>query len=128
MAIVFMVGLTACTSASSVPNNVLKKAIALQVNQTEQQLSQQLRLSSPPKVTVDRVDVRQQELTRIEGLPAYHLKGTYDFTLKLSKRQATQQNNSFDLYVQRQVEDKTWKLAQLQETEEGREWVTQLIE
>jgi predicted component of type VI protein secretion system len=128
VAIALIMVLTACSSASSVPDKVLKTAIAITVNQTQQQISQQLRLSSPPKVSVDRVKVSQQDLLRIEGLPAYHVKGTYDFTLKLAKRQESQQNNSFDVYLQREPESKTWKLAQQQEGEEGLEWVMQLIE
>ena len=127
VAIAFVIFLSACSSASSVPDQILKKAIALQVNQTEQQISQQLKLSDP-KVSIDRVKVTQQDSLRIEDLPAYHVKGIYDFTLKLSKRQASQENNAFDLYLQREIESKTWRLAQRQEGEDGSEWVTQPIE
>jgi len=97
-----------------------EKAIAISVNQTGEQISQQLQLSAPPKVTIDRVKVVDQSPLKIQGIEAYHLKGSYDFTLKLPQRQAKQTENPFDVYLQRKTEGKTqtWQLAQ----QRGEDW------
>jgi hypothetical protein len=120
LSIVLAVGLVACGGRYSVPGSVLKKAIAISVNQTGEQISQQLQLSAPPKVTIDRVKVVDQSPLKIQGIEAYHLKGSYDFTLKLPQRQAKQTENPFDVYLQRKTEGKTqtWQLAQ----QRGEDW------
>lgn len=126
LTIVLAIGLVACGGRYSVPGNVLKKAIAISVNQTQQEISQQLKLSAAPKVTVDRVKITDQTPLKIEGIDGYHVKGAYDFTLKLPKRQDKLADNTFDLYLQRQTVDKkqVWKLAQ----REGENWKLDAIE
>lgn len=84
LSIVLAIGLVACGGRYSVPGTVLKKAIAISVDQTQQEISQQLKLTSAPKVTVDRVKITDQSPLKIEGTDGYHVKGVYDFTLKLS--------------------------------------------
>ncbi|NDJ19119.1 hypothetical protein GS601_17805 [Myxacorys almedinensis A] len=121
--------LTACGGNSGVPKNLVGKAIALQVGQTQQQLSQQLKLSLPKSaLNIDRVNIATQTPVTIQDLPSYKVTGTYDFTLKLKTREATQSDNPFEVYVQRQREGKTWRLAQQQTNENGTGWVTWLIE
>ncbi|BAU15617.1 hypothetical protein LEP3755_61760 [Leptolyngbya sp. NIES-3755] len=126
LSIVLAVGLVACGGRYSVPGNVLKKAIAISVDQTQQEISQQLKLSAAPKVTVDRVKVTDQSPLRIEGLEGYRVKGEYDFTLNLPKRQDRLSDNSFDLYLQRQTIDKKqiWRLA----ARDGEDWKLKTIE
>lgn len=130
--VVVCVGLlTACGINSAFPNTALvKRAIALQVAQTQRELSQQLRLELPEsaKVEVDRVSVTTQEPLVIGNLRAFRVQGTYDFTLKLPKRQITQKRNPFEVYLQRQSEGKTWRLAQPQKGENGLDWSTQRVE
>lgn len=93
------------------PNKPLvKKAIALHVNQTQQQLARRLQ-SSPPQLEIANVKLEQLEPLYVGGLPTYHIKGTYNLRFTLSQRQVTQQNNAFDIYIQRQSEGKTWRLA-----------------
>lgn len=120
LSIVLAIGLVACGGRYSVPGAVLTQAIAITVDRTEQEISQQLKLTSAPKVTIDRVKITDQTPLKIEGFDGYHVKGKYDFTLKQSKRQDKQEDNSFDLYLQRQTEGKTqtWQLAQ----RSGDEW------
>jgi hypothetical protein len=62
-------------------------------------------------------------------LEAYHVKGTYDYRMVFSgDRQVTQQRNPYDLYLQKQAEGKTWRLAHLQIDEDGEPiWVTERI-
>lgn len=124
LAVILASLLTAC-GASGVPNTALvKKAIALQVSQTQQEISQQLRLD-PPKVEVDRVQIRTRSPLTIQNLTAYQIEGTYDFTLKLGDRKVAQKDNPFEVYLQRQSEGKTWRLAE-QQKESG--WATRLVE
>lgn len=86
-------------------NQIIKSAIALEIAQIEQTLAQHLDISMPNlKITDLRID--QVEPIYIAKLATYHLQGKYNLKLKLSRRQATQTNNFFDLYLQRQVEDR----------------------
>ena len=126
---VILAGLiTACGSNNLSPSNqIVRRAIVLQVTQTQKELSQQLRLESPD-LNVDRVRVTNQEPLTIQNLRAYRVQGNYDYTLKLSKRTVTQKDNPFEVYLQRQSEGKTWRLAQQQREENGSSWVTQLVE
>ncbi len=126
LSIVLAIGLVACGGRYSVPDGVLKKAIAISVNQTQQEISQQLKLSAAPKVSVDRVKVSEQSPIKIQGVESYHIQGNYDFTLKLPKRQIKQPENVFDLYLQRKTEGKTqtWQLVQ----RSGEEWSLKAIE
>jgi hypothetical protein len=120
--------LTACGVNSAFPNTqIVRKAIALQVAQTQQKLSQQLRSDlGSAKVEVDRVRITNQKPLTIQNLTAYRIEGTYDVALKLPKRKVTQKNNPFEVYLQRQPESKNWRIAQRQK--EGAGWVTQLVE
>ncbi len=128
LAVILASLITACGSNNLTPSNqIVRRAIALQVAQTQQELSQQLRLKSP-NLKVDRVKVTSQKPLTIQSLRAYQVQGIYDYTLKLSKRTVTQKDNPFEVYLQRQSEGKTWRLAQQQRDETGLSWVTQLVE
>lgn len=108
---ILLVLLSACGTSGIILNNQLvQKGLALQLQQTQQHLSQKLGLNVK-EFEIKRLKITQQEPLEIQNLPAYHFKGTYDLTLQLPKRQVTQQQNPFDLYLQRQKEGKTWRLA-----------------
>jgi hypothetical protein len=108
---------------------VIEQAIVQELQQTQKSLSQQLRLGTepaPPRIS--RLRVKQQEPLTIQNLPSFRVRGTYDYTIKLSTRQVTQSQNPFDLYLQRQQEGKTWRIAKSPVNEQGElEWVTQRI-
>ncbi len=128
LAVILVSLITACSANSLTPSTqIVRRAIALQVTQTQQELSQQLRLKSPD-LKIDRVRVTNQEPLTIQSLPTYRVQGNYDYTLKLSKRTVTQKDNPFEVYLQRQSEGKTWRLAQQQREENGSSWVTQLVD
>lgn len=131
LAVVVSVGLTACSMAPP-GNQLIERAIAMQVAETQQELTQELRLNAdqPPEFEIGRVVVTEQQPLTIQDLPAFHLQGTYDLTLKLPKRQVTQQQNRFDLYLQRQKEGKSWRIARLLPAHEEQvaTWVTQLVQ
>ncbi len=103
--------LTACGTAGLEPSSQLvQRTIARQLEQTQQQISQQLGVNFKG-FEINRVAITQQEPMVIQDLPAYHVRGTYDLTLKLPQRRVNQQQNPFDVYIQRQKEGKTWRLA-----------------
>jgi len=140
LAIILVGLLTACGTQPD--RSIVEKAIDLQVSQTQQELSRQLFRDSTQLATqISQVKVKNQQRLAIEDLTAYRVQGTYDLTLKLPSRRVTQRQNSFDIYLQRQSEGKTWRLARRQtgETVEGKDkgsegdrsvnrWVTQRIE
>ncbi|MEP0871391.1 hypothetical protein NDA01_16405 [Trichocoleus desertorum AS-A10] len=131
LAVVLVGLLTACGNGiPGLSDRVVQQAIALQVGQTQQTLAQQLRLKKPPKVEVKQVAIDQQDSLKIQGLPAYHLQGTYDLTLKFPSRQVTQEKNPFEVYLQQQPDQKNWKLAQLSksDTEAESTWVTEPLQ
>jgi hypothetical protein len=104
-------GGTSTPSLGLAPSKQLvQKAIALQVSQTQQQITQQLQFS-PPKFEITQVKLKQLEPLFINDLPTYHVWGTYNIKIKLPKQQVTQKNNPFNVYLQRQKEGKTWRLA-----------------
>ncbi len=110
--------LTACGTSRLEPNSQLvQRAIALKFEQTQQQLSQQQGVDFKG-FEINRVAITQQEPLVIQDLPAYYVRGTYNLTVKLPKRQVTQQQNPFEVYLQRQKEGKTWRLALPQTTGE----------
>lgn len=120
--------LTGCATTGLQPNSSLvQQAIGLQLSQTQQELRQQLHLDQSADITVNRVTIAQQTPLQIENLPSYHVTGTCDFTVKLPKRDLTERNTPFEVYLQRQSEGKTWRLATLKPGEDGSTWVTQRI-
>ena len=111
---IFMIALTACESSTPslgfAPSQPLvQKAITLQVSQIQQQLAQQLQ-SSPPHIEIARVVFKQLKPLFIDNLPTYRVLGTYSLKIQLQQQQVIQQENSFDVYLQRQKEGKTWRL------------------
>lgn len=107
--VIMLVLLTACGIGLEPSSKIVQRALALQLEQTQQQLSQQLDLKVN-SFEINRVAISQQQPLKIQDLPAYHVQGNYNVTLKLPRRRVTQQN-PFDIYLQRQQEGKTWRLA-----------------
>jgi hydroxypyruvate isomerase len=112
--VAFIFLLSACSSVKPpiefAPNGeIIQKAIALQLSQTQQRLGQQLN-ASRPEFKVTQISVKKIEPIAVGNLAAYHLQGTYNLTLILPRQQVKQKNNNFDLYLQRQIEGKTWRL------------------
>ena len=110
-----LMGLTACgvntPPLGLAPNKqMVQKAIALQINQAQQRLTQQLQ-STPPKVEITQVKLKQLEPLFFDHLATFHILGTYSLKVKLPSQQVTQQQRPFDVYLQRQPEGKTWRLV-----------------
>ena len=112
------------------PNGeVVQKAIALQLNQTEQRLSKNL-IASSPKLEISKISVTELKPLFIAQLPAYHLQGTYNLKVILPRQQVKQKNNRFDIYLQRQKEGKTWRLLkrEVYSNNAGEKWRSYLIQ
>lgn len=113
--IIFTLALTACGTSTpplglAPSKQLVQKAIALQVSQTQQQITQQLQFS-PPKFEITQVTLKKLEPLFINDLHTYHFWGTYNIKIKLLQQQVTQKNNPFNVYLQRQKEGKMWRLA-----------------
>jgi hypothetical protein len=134
LAAILIFVLAACSSPTpptefAPDGEIIQKAIALQLNQTEALLSQQLN-ASPPDLEISKIAVKRLEPVFVEELPAYHLQGTYQLDLSLPRQQVSQKNNPFDIYLQRQAEGKTWRLLkrELHEPNAETQWKSYLIQ
>lgn len=108
--IVILMILTGCTTAVlSPPKELVQKAIAFQLEQTQQQLSQQLDLEWKG-FEINHLSIKQQQALTVQNLPTYHIQGTYDVMFKLPKRRLTQSKKPFEVYLQLQQEGKTWRM------------------
>ncbi|MEI6445982.1 MAG: hypothetical protein WCO29_23360 [Nostocales cyanobacterium ELA583] len=108
--VILLILLTACTSLALLPTpELVQKAIALQLEQTQQQLNQQLDLNFQT-FNIQRISITQEQPLTIENLPAYRVQGNYDFTVKLPKRSFKQVQKPFEIYLQIQKEGKSWRL------------------
>lgn len=128
--------LTACGVAVGPPHDLVERAIALQFSQTEEELIQVLYpgTSQFPPFSIDHMRITDQKPLKIDELRSYRIRGTYDLTLAFPDRAITQRDNPFEVYLQRQVEGKTWRLARRQlaprttDQQAAKEtWTTQLV-
>ncbi|MBK1989414.1 hypothetical protein A0J48_018045 [Sphaerospermopsis aphanizomenoides BCCUSP55] len=107
---VLLLLITACTGLALLPTyDLVQKGIAIQLELTQQELQKKLDLDFQ-KFDIKRVSITQQKPLTIENLPAYHVQGTYDLTVKLPNKQISQPQKPFDIYLQIQREGKSWRL------------------
>lgn len=104
---------------------IIQRAIALQLEQSQQQLSAQLE-TTDPGLKISHLKVQTIDPIYLGHLPTYHLQGQYDLEVTLPNQDVTQEANEFDLYLQRQQEGKTWRWLKPEPSEaEGRDrWVS----
>jgi hypothetical protein len=122
---IMLVFLTGC-GGGYIPNKQLvRKAIALQIEQTQDKLTEKLDLHFRG-FGIDRLSISKQESLTIQSLPSYRVRGTYDLTLKLPKRELTQAHKPFDLYLQIQQQGKTWRLL-LPDSSSSEAWRSYLL-
>jgi hypothetical protein len=107
---ILLVLLTACGTIGLLPTSQLvQKAIALQLEQTQQQLSKKLDLDFQGW-EIERLSINQEQPLTVENLPAFRVRGTYDLIIKLPERQLKQLQQQFEIYLQIQREGKSWRL------------------
>ena len=103
---ILLVLLSACSFGTPEPNKqLIKNAIALSMEETQQQLSQKLNLDFR-EFEINHLSIKQRQLMTVEHLPAFRIQGTYDLNLKLPKRSIEQPKKLFDIYLQLQKEGK----------------------
>jgi succinylglutamate desuccinylase len=129
--LLLLVGLlSACTAVSPFPTHKLvEQAIVLELSQIQQELRQELGLGTEAgAVKLDRVAITEQTPLPIDDLQGFRVRGTCDFTLKLPQRQIVRKQNPFEVHLQRQIENKTWRYARLAAGADGEiDWVTQQL-
>lgn len=124
-----LLSLTACTGLALLPTyDLVQKAIALQVELTQKQLSQKVDLDLKNFDIKSLVIAEEKPLT-IENLPGYHVRGTYDLVVKLPNRTLTQEKKPFDFYLQIQQQGKSWRLIIPEQTNQDTQpiWRSYLI-
>ncbi|MBE9028187.1 hypothetical protein IQ266_00270 [filamentous cyanobacterium LEGE 11480] len=108
--------LTACGNGNFPNQKVIVSAVARQVEQIQQPLSQQLKLKPPSlkDIRISNLAITERDTTLINGAPAYYLSGQYDLTLKQQDQQTTQRGDHFEVYLQPKQDGKItrWQLAQ----------------
>jgi len=110
LTVILMVLVTACNSLVLLPTQELvQRAIALQLGKTQEQIAQQLNLDSQ-KFDINHLSITEQKLFNIENLPTFRVRGTYDLTVKLPHRSFTEPQKGFEVLLQIQQEGKTWRL------------------
>jgi hypothetical protein len=127
--LILLAMLTACGVTGQTPSmQLVEKALAFQLHLTQNQFTQQLH-SSPLRFEISQLQITDTKPLIIQNLPAYHIQGTYNLIAKLPHQRLTQQNNLFELYLQRQKEGKTWRLARPQSNKKDSQlvWLTYLI-
>jgi|GEM_PF-489585 len=121
------------------PTAIVRRAVALQLLQTQTDLVQQLGpsdlatgratpsaalpdravitlddLAAEPGLRIDRLRVQQRQPIEIDGRPGWQLTGDYAWSQRdrpQAKPQHQQAQQPFAVYLQRQPEGKTWRLA-----------------
>ncbi|HEY9645485.1 MAG TPA: hypothetical protein V6C88_03895 [Chroococcidiopsis sp.] len=119
--------LVACGSGDRPTATIIERAIALQVNQVQQDLGQQLygtRMATvePPRISVKHVTVTQRSPLQIEQANAYRVEGTADLTLEFADHAVTQRQTGFEVYLQRPSKEDSWQLARRPTGESGDRW------
>jgi hypothetical protein len=122
--------LTAC-GGSFPSHRVIEQAIALQVQQVQADLSQQLKLKAPTlkDIRIQHLQIEDSTGINLDREPGYHISGQYDLSLRQSDHQAMQTGDRFDLYLQKHTEGsgktqkQVWRLAE----PEGAGWKMQAI-
>ena len=111
-AAMFLVVLSGCTVIGPGPTpGVVQEGLRMQLSQTQAQLLPQLQISSAPELEITRVKISSQKPMMIEDLQGFQVEGFYDLKIKLPKQVIKQNKKSFKLYIQRQKQAQTWRLA-----------------
>lgn len=115
--------LSACNLFGGPNLDVVRRAIAYQVETSQQQLSPQF-FTNPRTVPfkVKRIRVSETEPIRINDQAAFHVVGRYDIQFRSTLRPAPQVGNAFDVYVIQNREDERWWLARPDSTPGMAEW------
>ncbi|OLP16873.1 hypothetical protein BST81_19465 [Leptolyngbya sp. 'hensonii'] len=118
LAVILAGFMTACSTIGGPSRQLVKQALVLHLTQIQQEISQQLRMP-PASFEINQVRVNRQQSLQIEDLPAFHIQGTYNLSMDRHEGSLSQQQNPFELYLQRQRDGKTWRWARPTRTAAG---------
>ncbi|WP_204104704.1 MULTISPECIES: hypothetical protein [Spirulina sp. CCY15215] len=106
----------------------VKKAIALQVRQSQELLSENLKVSNPD-LKISGISIQKIEPLYMAHLPTFHITGSYNLEIDLPNQKVKQKSNLFDIFLQRQKEGKTWRWLkkEILNSEDKPIWKTYLV-
>lgn len=113
--------------------DIVKHAIARQLTLTEDRLTSQLDNPTTTDFEIKKLNIKTLTPLYIADLPTYQINGTYSLNLNLPRQEITQENNPFEVYLQRQVEGKTWRLLipknreEVEEEKQVNTWKSYLV-
>jgi hypothetical protein len=124
LVLILIILLTGCAGANpprefAPDGNIIKQALMLQLTRFEQRLSEEL-MADHPQIEINQIKIDLLDPLFMGKLPTYHLHGKFNLILDLPNQDVKQNNNEFDLYLQRQKEGKTWRLLR-QESDKDRD-------
>ena len=105
-----MLLLSGCVALGAPSKAIIQQALQLQVEQTQQRLSQQLKLSTP-QIEIRKLKVGDRAALKIGDLSSYRVRGQFDLQISQGRRRQQTQAAPFEVFLQRQPEGKTWRLA-----------------
>lgn len=128
-AIILLTLLTACHFVLVTDHQLVKKAIALQVSLSQEQVSKQFfSVDALPNFAINQIDIREVQSLNIQHLPSFRVLGTYDLTIQFGTQPKIKQHNLFEVYLQQQ-EGKTWRLLRPQRRADGSiDWGSYLLQ
>lgn len=106
----------------------VKKAIALQVRQSQDLLSENLKATNPD-INISGISIKAIEPIYMAHLATYHITGSYNLEIDLPNQTVTQKGNIFDIFLQRQKEGKTWRWLKREILNSGEDemWTSYLV-
>lgn len=107
--VILVLFLTACGGVHPPDGKLIKKAIAVQLQQTQELLNQKLDLDFQG-FEIKALSLKAEDAMWFNKLPTFHVKGKYNLVFKLPDQKISQPQKDFDLYLQIQSEAKTWRL------------------
>lgn len=137
LALLLSLALTACGNNTppkglAPGRDIVRHAIARQLTLTEDRLTNQLDNPSTTEFEIKNLNIKNLTPVYIADLPTYKISGTYSLKLKLPRQDITQNKNTFEVYLQRQIEGKTWRLLirkneSNQEEKKVKTWASYLV-
>ncbi|RAQ45312.1 hypothetical protein B9S53_07800 [Arthrospira sp. O9.13F] len=105
-----------CSPVGITPTPTLvQQALTIQIKEIHQQLKLQSDFArSPQSFKITRVAISNMEPIMINNLQGFKVEGTYNLSVKFSDRWWREQQNRFQIYLQRQAQGRIWRLARLE--------------
>jgi hypothetical protein len=131
--LLLILSLTGCQINLFIPDQqLIGRAIARQMQLTSSNLQENLLIQSKVNQAfiIDRLLIDHIETFDIIGGRSYHITGAYHLQNDPPNPTKIRADHPFDLYIQRQIEGKTWRLLRPVFDQEGKQinWLSYLID